>query len=97
MPVASTPASRRPVRFGHVAGTAMTMKRGAVGPYEVQVWSVSCSVGVGSRYWIAFHGTSGRTRVTTYRRVVWSASCRATTSPALACHRAMNIPSRAWA
>ncbi len=43
---------------GHVAGTAMTMKRGAVGWYEVDVWSVSCSVAVGSRYSTAFHGPS---------------------------------------
>ena len=43
----------------------MTMKRGAVGWYEVDVWSVSCSVGVGSRYSMAFHGTFGRTLVTT--------------------------------
>ena len=35
------------------AGIAMTTNLGAVGVYEVDVWRVSCSVGVGATYWSA--------------------------------------------
>ena len=81
---------------GHVAGTAMTMKRGAVGWYEVDVWSVSCSVAVGSRYSTAFHRTFGRTLVTTYVRVVPSTSPSSISSPVRAFQSEMNMRSRAW-
>ena len=76
-PCATTPgalAMAGPGIVAHPLGTAMTMNRGDVGWSEVHVWRVSCSVGVGSRYWIAFHGTLGRTWVTTYVRSVSSTS-----------------------
>ena len=63
-------ASRRSRPRGHAnlahgAGSAMTMNRGEVGWYEVDVCSVSCSADVGSVYFIASHGTFGRTWSTT--------------------------------
>ena len=51
--------------LAHGAGCAMTMNRGEVGWYEVDVCSVSCSVAVGRRYFTASHGTFGRTWSTT--------------------------------
>ena len=49
----------------HGAGYATTMNRGDVGWYEVDVCSVSRSVDVGRRYFVASHGTLGRTSSTT--------------------------------
>ena len=51
-------------RLGHGAGSAMVMKRGDVGWYDVDVWRVSCSVGVGSRYSIASQRALGMTFAT---------------------------------
>ncbi len=65
------PVTAQPMRSGPALALApaparaMTMNRGAVAVYEVEVWRVSCSVGVGSRYWSAFQGTLGSTWVTT--------------------------------
>lgn len=40
-------------------GMATTTKRGAVGVYDVDVCSVSCSRSVGSRRLVSFHAVSG--------------------------------------